>query len=105
MRAPIWTTLNEQISNLFDVPNDSQTHSYLRQAQENVYTGQDRRLEDVDYWRKRAGWFDDDEAMKAYNEGVYDTFYSTDDDKVGKSKGSQVSVLCLDVLSSSQASK
>jgi cytoskeletal protein RodZ len=40
-----------------------------------------RRLEDVDYWRKRAGWFDDDEAMKEYNSGVYDTYYGLDDDK------------------------
>ena len=31
-----------------------------------------RRLEDedVNYWRKRAGWADDDETMKQYNEGA-----------------------------------
>lgn len=39
-----------------------------------------RRAEDVDYWRKQAGWYDDDENMKAYNNGVYDTFYNVDDD-------------------------
>ena len=32
-----------------------------------------RRLEDedVNYWRKRAGWADDDETMKQYNEGIH----------------------------------
>uniref|UniRef100_A0A7S4M861 Uncharacterized protein n=1 Tax=Odontella aurita TaxID=265563 RepID=A0A7S4M861_9STRA len=39
-----------------------------------------RALEDVDYWRKRAGWFDDDESMMEYNKGVYDTYYSLDDE-------------------------
>mmetsp|Transcript_23978 Transcript_23978/g.50534 ORF Transcript_23978/g.50534 Transcript_23978/m.50534 type:complete len:254 (-) Transcript_23978:460-1221(-) len=38
-----------------------------------------RRLEDVDYWRKRAGWADDDETMKSYNQGVYNTYYVGDD--------------------------
>lgn len=40
-----------------------------------------RRLEDanVDYWRQRAGWSDDDETMKAYNQGVYNTYYMGDD--------------------------
>lgn len=40
-----------------------------------------RRAEDVDYWRKRAGWFDDDEAMREYNSGVYDAYYQLDDDQ------------------------
>lgn len=40
-----------------------------------------RRTEDVDYWRKRAGWFDDDKAMRDYNNGVYDAYYQLDDDK------------------------
>lgn len=39
-----------------------------------------RRTEDVDYWRKRAGWFDDDVSMKEFNNGVYDTYYQVDDD-------------------------
>lgn len=34
-----------------------------------------RKLEDVDYWRKRAGWADDDATMKSYNQGVYNTYY------------------------------
>lgn len=44
-----------------------------------------RRLEDanVDYWRKRAGWADDDETMKNYNQGVYNTYYLGDDDGFG----------------------
>lgn len=47
-----------------------------------------RRAEDVDYWRKRAGWFDDDAAMKDYNVGVYDAYYQLDDDQTKKSGGS-----------------
>eukprot|EP00339_Tiarina_fusa_P019024 CAMPEP_0117010090 /NCGR_PEP_ID=MMETSP0472-20121206/8987_1 /TAXON_ID=693140 ORGANISM="Tiarina fusus, Strain LIS" /NCGR_SAMPLE_ID=MMETSP0472 /ASSEMBLY_ACC=CAM_ASM_000603 /LENGTH=195 /DNA_ID=CAMNT_0004712545 /DNA_START=157 /DNA_END=742 /DNA_ORIENTATION=+ len=39
-----------------------------------------RRAEDIDYWRKRAGWFDDDISMKEFNNGVYDTYYQADDD-------------------------
>ena len=39
-----------------------------------------RRLEDVDYWRQRAGWFDDDVTMQDYNNGVYDTYYQLGDD-------------------------
>jgi hypothetical protein len=39
-----------------------------------------RRNEDIDYWRERAGWFDDDVSMKEFNSGVYDTYYHTDDD-------------------------
>lgn len=46
-----------------------------------------RRTEDVDYWRKRAGWFDDDETMKDYNDGVYDTYYQLDDDQRAKGGG------------------
>jgi len=40
-----------------------------------------RRLEDanVDYWRQAAGWADDDETMKSYNQGVYNTYYMGDD--------------------------
>ena len=47
-----------------------------------------RHLEDVDYWRKRAGWFDDDKSMTDYNHGVYDKFYGRNDDDqtVKKSK-------------------
>lgn len=46
-----------------------------------------RRTEDVDYWRKRAGWFDDDEAMRDYNNGVYDTYYQLDDDEQARKSG------------------
>ena len=38
-----------------------------------------RRNEEVDYWKKRAGWFDDDVSMQEFNAGVYDTYYSGDD--------------------------
>lgn len=44
-----------------------------------------RTLEDVDYWRKASGWFDDDESMKAYNSGVYQSNYNVDDDSSGGS--------------------
>ena len=40
--------------------------------------------EDVDYWRKRAGWFDDDQAMKDYNDAInemYSEFYQPDIDR------------------------
>lgn len=46
-----------------------------------------RRVEDVKYWRQRAGWFDDDEKMKEYNNGVYDTYYQIDDDQGGHRSG------------------
>jgi len=39
-----------------------------------------RKLDDVDYWRKRAGWYDDDISMTEYNSGVYNSYYSIDDD-------------------------
>ena len=40
-----------------------------------------RWLEDVnvDYWRQRAGWADDDETMKSYNQGVYNTYHYGND--------------------------
>ena len=47
-----------------------------------------RNLEDVDYWMKRAGWFDDDAAMTAYNQGVQDNYYSVDDDGSGGTSSS-----------------
>jgi len=39
-----------------------------------------RADEQVNYWRQRAGWFDDDISMSEYNNGVYDTYYQFDDD-------------------------
>lgn len=60
-----------------------------------------RQLEEVDYWRKRAGWFDDDEAMASYNNGVYDSYYQLDDDprKPHASKEGAVARGLLKVLS------
>ena len=40
---------------------------------------EDESTDDVDYWRSRAGWADDDESMKSYNQGVYNTYYMGDD--------------------------
>jgi hypothetical protein len=51
-----------------------------------------RRAEEADYWRKRAGWFDDDASMKDYNNGVYDAYYQLDDDGSGTKKNSSSSV-------------
>jgi hypothetical protein len=53
--------------------------------QRTVRRAMRRRTEDVDYWRKRSGWFDDDKAMKEYNDGVYDTYYQLDDDRTHRS--------------------
>mmetsp|Transcript_44421 Transcript_44421/g.107454 ORF Transcript_44421/g.107454 Transcript_44421/m.107454 type:complete len:213 (-) Transcript_44421:2373-3011(-) len=47
-----------------------------------------RRVEQVDYWKQRAGWFDDDYSMKEYNNGVYDTYYTGNG---GSSSGSSSS--------------
>lgn len=49
-----------------------------------VGSEQHRRAdEQISYWRQRAGWFDDDETMLEYNNGVYDTYYQLDDDGYG----------------------
>lgn len=39
-----------------------------------------RQLEDdyVEYYRTRAGWLNDDEAMRKYNEGAYSAYYGGD---------------------------
>ena len=50
-----------------------------------------RRTEEIDYWRKRAGWYDDDISMTEYNNGVYDTYYQIDDD-VAREKSKTASV-------------
>lgn len=49
-----------------------------------VDEGMLRRLEDIEYWRKRAGWYDDEVSMKEFNNGVYDTYYQLDDDNVNR---------------------
>jgi len=48
---------------------------------ESTNTINSRRLEDVnvDYWRQRAGWADDDATMKSYNQGVYNTYHYGND--------------------------
>lgn len=50
-----------------------------------------RKLDDVDYWRHRAGWFDDDVSMKQYNSGVLSSTYSTNDDYTHKKSRSSSS--------------
>ena len=39
-----------------------------------------RRNEEIAYWRKRAGWYDDDVSMTQFNNGVYNSYYEADDD-------------------------
>ena len=56
----------------------SNQHQHQQQHQHEHEHPSHRRLEDVDYWRKRAGWADDDETMKSYNQGVYNTYYMGD---------------------------
>lgn len=50
-----------------------------------------RRAEEIQYWRRRSGWFDDDESMRDYNKGVYDTYYEVDDDVNGSHTHKRVS--------------
>ena len=56
---------------------------YLRK----VTAANHRHLEDVSYWRKRAGWYDDDTSMKNYNENAQSHRYG-DDDYVDSDSGS-----------------
>ena len=56
--------------------NNNMIHTERMTAYKNLR----RRTEDIDYWRKRAGWFDDDVSMKEFNQGVSDTYYNLDDD-------------------------
>jgi hypothetical protein len=43
-----------------------------------------RKLDDVDYWRHRAGWFDDDVSMVEYNNGVLSSSSSNNNDYSSK---------------------
>jgi len=61
----------------------------LRDAASRVAAN--RKLEDVDYWRKRSGWYDDDESMREYNKGVHTSTYGVDDDFVAATKSSNSS--------------
>jgi hypothetical protein len=49
-----------------------------------------RRTEEIEYWRQRAGWFTDDESMREYNQGVYDTYYELDDNGSGQGQRSRL---------------
>ena len=42
-----------------------------------------RRMDEVDYWKKSAGWFDDDVSMKEYNNNIYQANYAGDDASAG----------------------
>jgi len=71
---------------LFDLELEEQQ---LRIAARRVASN--RKLEDVDYWRKRSGWYDDDTSMVEYNSGVYNSYYSIDDDYVDSTSSSSSS--------------
>eukprot|EP00547_Thalassionema_nitzschioides_P002644 CAMPEP_0194212702 /NCGR_PEP_ID=MMETSP0156-20130528/12743_1 /TAXON_ID=33649 /ORGANISM="Thalassionema nitzschioides, Strain L26-B" /LENGTH=207 /DNA_ID=CAMNT_0038940575 /DNA_START=51 /DNA_END=674 /DNA_ORIENTATION=- len=81
---------------------DGDVPKLLRQAWNSIITTSSdidseirhqRNLEDVDYWRKRSGWFDDDASKVEYNSGVYDTYYNVDDDGSGHASGAGGSFL------------
>jgi len=61
---------------LFDLDLEEQQ---LRIASRRVAAN--RKLEDVDYWRQKSGWYDDDTSMIDYNSGVYSTNYAIDDEE------------------------
>ena len=63
-----------EIEQLFDIELEEDKLNDAARERVNRY------LEDVDYWRKRAGWYDDDVSMSEYNNGVYNSYYSIDDD-------------------------
>ena len=65
-------------------------HSFQSKQLENGarFTKHVRRLEDVEYWRQRAGWFDDDSAMRGFNDGAYNSVYGENgEDNDGGSGG------------------
>lgn len=65
----------DEVDMLFDLQLEEQQ---LRVAARRVAAN--RKLDEVEYWRKRAGWYDDDESMSEYNNGIYNSYYSIDDD-------------------------
>jgi hypothetical protein len=67
-------------------PQPSQQHLSLR-GRHYHHQSRHRRTEDVEYWRQRAGWFNDDSKMVQYNNGVYDTYYQAEDDGSGNGSG------------------
>ena len=72
------------MSNIFQIlsgeyiPSDSNAHQQQKQPQ------QQRKLDEVDYWRKKAGWYDDDVSMSQYNAGAM----NGDDDYIPSSSKS-----------------
>lgn len=50
-----------------------------------------RRTEEVEYWKNKAGWYDDDASMAEYNKGVYDTYYVGTDSGASDYSGSSSS--------------
>ena len=82
----------------FEACLDGNMHNNIEEEIEYVKSrsglrGSPRKLgdgdEEYDYWRKRAGWFDDDVSMQEYNNGVYNTYYDMDD-SVSSSGGGRV---------------
>lgn len=66
-----------------EMPHPKREYRYI--AGQSIH----RRLEDVTYWRKKAGWFDDDASMKNYNSKAQSNrFFSSDDGSGGGNNGS-----------------
>lgn len=60
----------------------------IKRGLRNPRQQQNRVLdEELEYWRKRAGWFDDDVTMQEYNSGVSATYYGIDDDGTPRGSG------------------
>lgn len=76
MGGAVQKVLRQAWNSIPTIPND------MNSERENQ-----RNLEDVEYWRKRSGWFDDDASKVEYNNGIYDTYYNRDDD--GSASGSR----------------
>ena len=54
-----------------DIPED-RMEEFMAQVRNNSKNNKKgrRRMDDVDYWRAKAGWYDDDYTMTQYNYGV-----------------------------------
>jgi hypothetical protein len=57
-----------------------------------------RRLEDVAYWRKRAGWYDDDAVKSAYNSKVLSSSTNYNDDMYSSGSSSSSKFRMKDIF-------
>ena len=71
---------NSKLTTVADPSHPHSTTTRTQNLHHQTNPNLRRRAEDVEYWRQRAGWFNDDESMKAYNNGIYDSYYGLDDE-------------------------